>query len=215
VLSRDWVYGDATTLVTFLQNHDVGPDNDFRFRFRGDQWMAAAAYILLWTIRGIPCLYQGEEIEFMKGAPQDVIGNDDTLDSTGRAYFGDHLTDENIAATQSHALYRHIQRLNQIRRAIPALQKPPMSQVSEWGSGISFVRDYNNGESYAVVGLAIGGDQDITVGKVRNGTYTDAVSGNRTDVSSGTIAFHVKGNSAGIYVLNGPGKIGADGAYLR
>jgi len=48
VLSRDWVYGDVTRLVTFLQNHDVGPDNDFRFR--GDQWMAAA-YNMLWTIR--------------------------------------------------------------------------------------------------------------------------------------------------------------------
>lgn len=47
--------------------------------------MAAAAYNLLWTVRGIPCLYYGEEIEFMKGAPQDVIGNDDTLDQTGRA----------------------------------------------------------------------------------------------------------------------------------
>ena len=41
ILARDWIYGDATKLVTFLQNHDVGPDNDFRFRFRGDQWMAA------------------------------------------------------------------------------------------------------------------------------------------------------------------------------
>ena len=91
IVGMDWVYGDATQLVTFLQNHDVGPDNDFRFRFRGDQWMAAAAYNLLWTIRGIPCLYYGEEIEFMKGAPQDIIGNDDTLDTTGRAYFGDHL----------------------------------------------------------------------------------------------------------------------------
>jgi glycosidase len=38
-IRRDWVYGDVTRLVTFLQNHDVGPDNDFRFR--GDQWMAA------------------------------------------------------------------------------------------------------------------------------------------------------------------------------
>ncbi len=93
VLEMDWIYGNATELVTFLQNHDVGPDNDFRFRFKGDQWMAAAAYNLLWTARGIPCLYYGEEIEFMKGAPQDVIGNDDTLDTTGRAYFGDHLTD--------------------------------------------------------------------------------------------------------------------------
>lgn len=104
VLSRDWVYGDVTQLVTFLQNHDVGPDNDFRFRFKGEQWMAAAAYNLLWTIRGIPCLYYGEEIEFMKGAPQDIIGNDDTLDQTGRAYFGDHLSDEAISTTKSHLL---------------------------------------------------------------------------------------------------------------
>lgn len=26
VLSRDWVYVDLTQLVTFLQNHDAGPD---------------------------------------------------------------------------------------------------------------------------------------------------------------------------------------------
>jgi glycosidase len=215
ILSRDWVYGDATALVTFLQNHDVGPDNDFRFRFRGDDWMAASAYNLLWTIRGIPCLYQGEEIAFMRGAPQDIIGNDDTLESTGRAYFGEHLTDEQLSTTQSHPLYRHIQRLNQIRRAIPALQKAPTSQVGEWGSGMSFVRDYNNGESYAVVGLALGGDQDITVGNVRNGAYVDAVTGTEISVSNGSISFHVRGNSAGIYVLNGPGRIGTDGAYLR
>lgn len=215
IVGMDWVYGDATRLVTFLQNHDVGPDNDFRFRFRGDQWMAAAAYNLLWTIRGIPCLYYGEEIEFMRGAPQDIIGNDDTLDTTGRAYFGDHLTDENIAATQAHPLYQHIRRLNQIRRGIPALQKAPMSQVNEWGGAMSFVRDYNNGESYAVVGLAMGGDQDITVGNVRNGSYVDAVTGNRINVSNGSISFHVRGNSAGIYVLNGSGRIGDDGVYLR
>jgi glycosidase len=125
ILSMDWIYGDVTQLVTFLQNHDVGPDNDFKYRFKGEQWMAAAAYNLLWTARGIPCLYFGEEIEFMKGAPQDVEGEKDTLDTTGRAYFGDHLTDERIGETQSHPIYRHIQRLNLIRRAIPALQKAP------------------------------------------------------------------------------------------
>ncbi|MBK8510501.1 MAG: alpha-amylase family glycosyl hydrolase [Candidatus Competibacter sp.] len=215
VLEMDWIFGNPSTLVTFLQNHDVGPDNDFRFRFKGDQWMAAAAYNLLWTVRGIPCLYYGEEIEFMKGAPQDVIGNDDTLDTTGRAYFGDHLTDERIGQTQSHPLYQHIKRLNQIRRAIPALQKGPMSQVNEWGSGISFVRDHNNGESYVVVGLTIGGGQDIRVGNIRNGHYRDAVTGNEITVHHGEMGFHVQGNSAGIYVLDGPGKIGVDGAYLR
>lgn len=66
----DWIYGDVTQLVTFLQNHDVGPDNDFKYRFKGEQWMAAAAYNLIWTVRGIPCLYFGEEIEFMKARPR-------------------------------------------------------------------------------------------------------------------------------------------------
>ena len=214
ILSMDWVYGDSTQLVTFLQNHDVGPDNDFKYRFNGDQWMAAAAYNMLWTIRGIPCLYYGEEIEFMKGAPQD-IGHGDTIDQTGRAYFGDHLTAEALPTTQSHPLYQHIKRLNQIRQAVPALQKGSMDHVNEWGSGMAFSRDYNNGESYAVVGLAMGGGQHISLDGVRDGTYTDAVTGNTLQVSGGHIEFDVQGNSAGIYVLNGPGKIGNDGTYLR
>lgn len=215
VFSMDWIYGDVTQLVTFLQNHDVGPDNDFKFRFKGEQWMAAAAYNLIWTVRGIPCLYYGEEIEFMKGAPQDVEGEKDTLAQTGRAYFGDHLTDERLAETQSHPLALHIRRLNQIRRAIPALQKAGMGKIAEWGHGMSFIRDYAEGNSYAVVGLAIGSDQNITVDGVRCGAYRDAVTGHEIHVSNGALSFNVKGNSAGIYVLDGPGKIGEDGLYLR
>jgi len=215
ILGNDWVYGDATQLVTFLQNHDVGPDNDFMFRYQGEDWMAAATYNMLWTIRGIPCLYVGEEIAFMRGAPQDIISNNDTLDSTGRAYFGDHLTDDRLAETQSHPLYQHIRRLNMIRRAVPALQKAPMSHLGEWGSGMSFVRDYNDGESYAVVGLAIGSDQNITVGDIRNGVYRDCVSGGEIAVGNGSISFAVRGSSAGIWVLDGPGRIGEDAGWLR
>ncbi len=215
ILGWDWIYGDATNLVTFLQNHDVGPDNDFKYRFNGDTWMAAAAYNLLWTIRGIPCLYYGAEIEFMKGAPQDIDGPNMTIDQTGRAYFGGHLEPGMIQATRNHPLWTHIQRLNLIRRAVPALQKGAMSHVNEFGNGMSFVRDHNDGESYAVVGLAIGGDRTMTVGGIRNGTYADAVTGNRITVSGGSITFHVKGNSAAIYVLDGPGKIGTDGLFLR
>ena len=78
---------------------------------------------------------------------------------------------------------------------------------------MSFVRDWNNGESYAVVGLAMGSDQNITVGGVRNGRYTDAVTGGEIDVGSGTISFSVPANSAGIWVLNGPGRIGDPGCH--
>jgi glycosidase len=215
VLGFDGLYGDATKLVTFFQNHDVGPDNDFKFRFGGEPWKAAMAYNLLWTIRGIPCLYQGEEIEFMPGAPEDIDGPTMTLDQTGRAYYGDHLTPGAIAATQAHPLYRHIRRLNQIRHAVPALQKAPTSQVNESGNGISFVRDYQSGQSYAVVGLAAASAQSFTVTGVRNGTYRDAVTGNAIAVGNGTLTFTVQASSAGIYVLGGPGKIGVDGDFLR
>lgn len=71
-------------LVTFLQNHDVGPDNDFRFRFKGEQWMAALAYNLLWTVRGIPCLYYGQSI----WVRLDALAMTITLDQTGRLHFG-------------------------------------------------------------------------------------------------------------------------------
>ena len=215
ILSMDWIYGDVTSLVTFLQNHDVGPDNDFKFRFKGEDWMAAAAYNLIWLARGIPCLYYGEEIAFMRGAPQDVEGEKDTLDQTGRAYFGDHLTDERIGQTQAHPLYQHIKRLNQIRRAVPALQKAPMTRVAEWGSGMSFVRDLAGEGSYAVIGLAIGSDQSVTVEGLPDGTYRDAVTGREVQVGGGRIQFQVRANSAGVYCLNGPGKVGEDGAYLR
>lgn len=215
VLAFDGLYGDATKLVTFFQNHDVGPDNDFKFRFGGEAWKAALAYNLLWTIRGIPCLYQGEEIEFMPGAPEDIDGPTMTLDQTGRAYYGDHLTPAAIAATQGHPLYRHVRRLNQIRRAVPALQKAAMSQVNEFGNGISFVRDFQGGQSYAVVGLAAASAQAFTVTGVRNGTYRDAVTGATVTIGNGTLSFTVNASSAGIYVLNGPGKIGVDGDFLR
>ena len=31
----------------------------------------------------------------------------------------------------------------------------------------------------------------------------------------GSLRFNVRGSSMGVYVLNGPGKIGNDGRYLR
>jgi len=212
-LSMDWTYADPTELVTFFQNHDVGPDNDFKFRFGGAEANAALAYNLLWTIRGIPSLYYGEEIMFKAGFPHDIQGNDDTVADTGRAYYGDHL--DNRAATQSHPLYQHIKRLNQIRHAVPALQMGVMDKVNEWGSGMSFVRNYNNQESYAVVGLATGSGQSISVSGVPNGAYRDAVTGNTINVGNGTLSFNVQSNSIGAYVLNGPGKVGENGRYLR
>jgi hypothetical protein len=77
-----------------------------------------------------------------------------------------------------------------------------------------FIREHPESGSYVVVGLSIGSDQEIGIDGVRPGIYRDAVTGQEQE-SRGRLVFHVKANSAGIYVLDGPGKIGTDGVYLR
>ncbi|MDO8344071.1 MAG: hypothetical protein Q7T48_12790 [Cellvibrio sp.] len=80
---------------------------------------------------------------------------------------------------------------------------------------MSFVRDLPSENSYVVVGLASNSGQSISVNGIRNGTYRDAVTGNSVNVTNGILSFSVASYSAGIYVLNGPGKIGTNGMFLR
>jgi glycosidase len=217
LLAKDWVYSDAQALVTFFHNYDLGPEPGNLTRFAGDEWRAACAYNLIWTIRGVPCLLQGEEIAFQRGMPQKLVLPEDKISMTGKAYFGTHLESGQINNTVSHELWKQIRRLNLFRDKIPALSLGKMENGNEFVSGMSFVRNYNNGESYAVIGLSAFIDQEITVERVLPGSYIDAVTGNEQIVATSTlsISFDVKGNSAGIWVLNGPGKIGTDNAYLR
>jgi len=213
----DWAYGDPTTLVTCFHSPREGPVADPVMKFGGETWKAAVAYNLLWTTRGTPCIQQGEEIEFMKGAPLFPTVAGLMLDRTAHAYFGTNLDFNALPTTKAHPLFQHLKRLNLIRSRVPALQMGGLFNGREWTSGMSFVRDYRNGESYAVVGLAAFVDQEITVDHVRNGIYADAVTGQTQVVATAgtTLSFSVKGNSAGIWILNGPGKLGQDGAYLR
>lgn len=217
LIAYDWAYAEPQQLVTFFHNFDQGPETGNLTRFSGDSWKAACAYNLMWTMRGVPMMLMGEEIEFMKGMPQVPVLPEDKLSATGKAYFGDHLTDDNLSQTASHSIARHVRRLNQLRAEIPALALGKMENGNEFVSGISFVRNFNNGESYAVVGLSAFIDQEITVTRILPGNYTDAITGQTQTVATDTrqITFPVKGNSAGIWVLNGYGKIGEDGDYLR
>lgn len=217
IIKNDWLYADANQLVTFFHNYDHGPQTGNLTRFAGETWQAACAYNLMWTLRGVPMLLMGEEIEFMKGMPQIFILPEDVLSHTGKAYFGDHLTDAALADTASHTLALHIRRLNQIRAALPALSRGLLENGNEFVSGISFVRNYNNAESYAVIGLSAFIEQEIIVNRVLPGDYVDAVTGNEQKVATDTrtLTFTVKANSAGVWVRNGPGKIGSDGEFLR
>ncbi|GAA3390716.1 carbohydrate binding domain-containing protein [Streptomyces roseoviridis] len=216
---------DATYNVVYVDSHDYGPNKSGE-RYAGgtDAW--AENMSLMWTFRGIPTLYYGSEIEFQAGKKIDC-GPSCPLATTGRAYFGDHLAGQvtaagfskvafasgAVAATLDKPLVKHLQRLNEIRRAVPALQSGQYATEGVSG-GMAFKRRYTDGgtDSFALVTVSGG----ATFGGIPNGTYVDAVTGDRRTVTNGslTVAAPGKGNLR-VYVLGGPGKIGVDGPYLR
>ncbi|MFJ6673707.1 carbohydrate binding domain-containing protein [Actinosynnema sp. NPDC091369] len=221
---------DATYNVTYVDSHDFGP-NKSSVRYAGgtDAW--AENMSLMWTFRGIPTLYYGSEVEFQAGKPIDC-GPTCPLATTGRAYFGDYLAGQvtasdygvvssasgTVATTLQKPLVKHVQRLNQIRRAVPALQKGQYSTEGVSG-GMAFKRRYTSGsvDSFALV--AISGSATFT--GVPNGTYRDAVTGDTRTVTTGSLTANPGGKgNARVYVLDlpgnpAPGKVGVDGPYLR
>ena len=227
----DNLYNDATYNVVYVDSHDYAPDGapeSTRFNQSQDTW--AENLSLMFTFRGIPCVYYGSEIEFRKGSVIDN-GPNIALRETGRAYFGGYIKGDinvtdfaqytgaegNIAATLSHPLAMHIQRLNQIRAAVPALRKGQYSTDGCSGS-FAFKRRYTdaNTDSYVLVSISGG----ATFSNILNGTYVDCVTGDTKTVTNGllTVSCSGKGNLR-VYVLNtdktkAPGKVGQDGKYI-
>ena len=198
-LEEDPYYNDSTWNVTYVDSHDYGPDMDNRYAGGTQAW--AENLNLIFTFRGIPCLYYGSEIEFQKGVRMDV-GPNAPLSETGRAYFGDNITGTvtatdfseytasgAVANTLNYPLAKHIQKLNAIRRAIPALQKGQYTTSSTYVSGnMSYIRRYTNAsegiDSLALVTITDG----ATFKNIPNGKYIDAVTGDVKNVTDGTLS---------------------------
>lgn len=230
----DSTYNDATWNVTYVDSHDYAPDcAPENQRFAGSQDTWAENLNLMYTFRGIPCIYYGSEIEFKKGAVIDV-GPKEPLSETGRAYFGDYIEGSvNVTdfaqysnatgamkETLSHPLSLHIQRLNQIRRSIPALRKGQYSLEGVSGE-MAFKRRFTDAESGVDSFVLVSITGGASFSGIPNGTYKDAITGDVKVVSNGTlsIASTQKGNMR-IYVLDlpgnpAPGKIGTNGTYLK
>ncbi|MFH9674005.1 carbohydrate binding domain-containing protein [Streptomyces sp. NPDC017405] len=225
---------DATYNVVYVDSHDYGPNKSSE-RYTGGQDAWAENMALMWTFRGIPTLYYGSEIQFQAGKTIDC-GPRCPLATTGRAYYGDHLqgtvtaadfskaasaTGE-VATTLAQPLVKHVQRLNEIRRAIPALQMGQYSTEGITGGGMNFKRRYTDAatgvDSFALVAVTDG----ATYTGIPNGTYKDAVTGDVRQVTNGTLTVTAPGKGdLRVYVLDlggrnaAPGKIGTDGPYLK
>ena len=119
-LAADYLYYDPTTLITFVDNHDEG-------RYFGlcgeDLRKYKVGLSLLYTLRGIPCLYYGTEIlmkstenhgtmrqDFPGGWPGDVRN---AFESTGRT-------------AQENEAFEFVQTLAHYRRGSAVLQTGKM-----------------------------------------------------------------------------------------
>ncbi|THA77547.1 alpha-amylase [Streptomyces sp. A0642] len=216
---------DATYNVVYVDSHDYGPNKSSE-RYTGgtDAW--AENMSLMWTFRGIPTLYYGSEIQFQAGKKIDC-GPTCPLATTGRAYYGDHLAGNvtssefskvdsatgAVADTLAGPLVKHVQRLNEIRRAVAALQ---MGQYSTEGitGQMAYKRRYTSGTTDSFALVTVTGAASYT--GIPNGTYKDAVTGDTQVVTDGKLAVAAPGKgNLRVYVLNGSGRIGAPGPYLK
>lgn len=234
-VNNDQYYNDATYSVMYVDSHDYAPEQpDETTRFTGGTQTWAENMDLMFTFRGIPCVYYGSEVEFKKGELIDK-GTLISLENSGRAYFGDYLegtvnaTDFSeytasgtVADTLASPLSKHLSKVNAIRRAIPALQKGQYTASSTYvtGGDMSYVRRYTDGntDSLALVSISSG----ATFKNIPNGKYVDAVTGDVKYVTDGTLTVPelAKANMR-VYVCCASGftgidgQIGGDSAYAK
>lgn len=226
--NNDQYYNDATYNVMYVDSHDYAPEGPSEFtRFEGGTQTWAENIDLMFTFRGIPCLYYGSEVEFKKGELIDK-GTLISLENSGRAYYGDYLegnvtaTDFSeytasgtVADTLASPLSKHLSKVNAIRRAIPALQKGQYTASSNYVSGgnMSYIRRYTNKDegvdSLALVTVSSG----ATFKNIPNGTYIDAVTGDVQNVTNGTLTVPTIGKAnMRVYVCCASGFTGINGA---
>lgn len=220
--SGDECYNDATYNVVYVDSHDYSPGPNDSNRFGGTDAQWAENLSLMFTFRGIPCLYYGSEVGFRRGVVIDK-GPNGPLSNTGRAYFGGYITGDveasdfgeykasgNVAASLNHDLAQHLIRLNKIRQAVPALRKGQWTTDGcKANGGIAFKRAYK--DSYALVALNGG----ATFTDCPAGTYTDLVTGKT--YTGPTITVDAPKNQGQVRVLVKDwtgGKLIEDGAFI-
>jgi glycosidase len=222
--AEDKYFNDSTYNVMYVDSHDYSPDQDQNNRFTGGTQTWAENLDLMFTFRGIPCLYYGSEIEFQKGNVIDV-GPNAPLSTTGRAYYGDNIEGDvtatdfseytasgKVASTLNSTLAKHLTKLNKIRRAVPALQKGQYTTDSKYVSGnMAYIRRYTDDSTDSLACVAISGT--ATFKNIPNGKYIDAVTGDVKQVTDGTLTVSSLGKAnMRVYVCCASGFEGISGA---
>ena len=155
----DAPYKNVYELATFYDNHDMA-------RLDATDEGFIDAHNWLFTSRGIPVVYYGSEIGFMRGRAEHA-GN--------RNYFGG----ERIEQARSHSIRDNLKRIAGIRSTSPALQRGAQVMLELGGHRAAFYRVYQHeGTSQIALVLLNKGDVpqrfEISEG-LQAGTWRSAV----------------------------------------
>jgi cyclomaltodextrin glucanotransferase len=146
----------------------------------------------LFTARGIPVIYYGSEIGFMRSRAEHQ-GN--------RNYFGI----EGIAAAQTHPIHAHLQRIARVRAASPALQRGVQLDVELQGERAAFYRAYqHDGVAQTALVLLNKGDAptDFRL-ELPKGAWHNAFDGAVLDVAHAT-PLHVGAHDVAVWLMDAP-----------
>ncbi|MFT4179561.1 MAG: alpha-amylase family glycosyl hydrolase [Thermomonas sp.] len=180
-------YANPYDLATFYDNHDMA-------RMDASDEGFIDAHNWLFTARGIPVVYYGSEMGFMRGRAEHA-GN--------RNYFGT----EGIAAATNHPIRTALARIAKVRAASPALQRGLQLNILLEGDRAAFYRVYQHaGTQQIALVLLNKGDapQRFTINRMlQAGAWKPALGGAAINVAEGgTLDAEVAPHGVQVFLLD-------------
>lgn len=183
----DGPYANPYDLATFYDNHDMP-------RLDASDAGFIDAHHWLFTARGIPVVYYGSEMGFMRGRPEHG-GN--------RNYFGV----EGIEAARTSPIRAALIRIARARAASPALQRGLQVNLELNGTRAAFYRVYQHqGEHQIALVLLNKGDTAARFAvdsMLQAGRWTSALDGGVVEVAAGgKLEASVPAHGVQVYLLD-------------
>ena len=181
-------YNNPYDLTTFYDNHDMPRMNATDEGFIN-------AHNWLFTARGIPVVYQGSEIGFMRGTAEH---------SGNRNYLGQ----DNIELAKTHHIHNNLSTIANVRKTTPALQRGLQYNIELNGHKAAFYRvlQDENTQQTALVLLNKGTEKEEfeVSANLEPGLWREAISGEEVSIAKGdSLTTSVDANGVQVWVRNG------------
>jgi cyclomaltodextrin glucanotransferase len=186
---RDGPYANPYELMTFYDNHDMP-------RLAASDEGFIDAHNWLFTARGIPVIYYGSEIGFMRGRAEHA-GN--------RNYFGQ----ERVEAAKSHPIHAALRRIAKLREASPALQRGLQLNLLMKEERAAFYRVYQHGGVSQIALVLLNKGDSPTTFWIRDylqaGRWRAALGGGTVEVGEDdALEAEVPAHGVEVYLLDKP-----------